>query len=142
MQVSVYHIHKNIKPNLQTRDDKKFVAKNGKRKAFHIGGNSSCRTHLRQHYDIYKERCEAKGIPVNHWAIPRALWKKMEEEQVEETRGRSTKKQVQQQLDFKGVTGPQEFTRAGALHSIAKLIATNNQVSIQYHSSLKIINKP
>jgi DNA-binding LacI/PurR family transcriptional regulator len=101
-------ICKNIKPNLQTcgRDDKKFVAKHGKRKVFHIGGNSSCQAHLRQHYDIYKKRCEEKGIPINHWAIPRTVWKKMEEEKVVETRERLTKKQLQQQLDFKSVTSP------------------------------------
>src|ERR1700678_4689284 len=85
-------ICRNIKPNLRTcgRDDKKFVAKHGKRKVFHIGGNSSFRAHLRQHYEIYKKRCEEKGIPINHWAIQRTVWKKMEE-----TRGRSTKKQRQ-----------------------------------------------
>ena len=109
---------------------------------FHIGGNSSCRAHLRQHYEIYKKRCEEKGIPINHWAIPRTVWKKMEEEKVEETMGRSTKKQLQQQLNFKSVTGPREFTRAGALHSIVKLIATNDQVSMQYNISLIIIDKP
>jgi len=55
--------------------------------------------------------------------------KKMEEEKAEEERGRSTKKQ-QQQLDFKAVTGPREFTRAGVLHAVARLIATNDQVSV------------
>jgi len=39
-----------------------------------------------------------------------------------------TKKQ-QQLLDFKTVMGPQEFTREGVLHMVAKLIATNDQVS-------------
>ena len=52
----------------------------------------------------------------------------MEEEKEAELRGRTTKKQ-QQLLDFKSVTGPQEFTREGVLHAVAKLIATNDQVS-------------
>jgi DNA-binding LacI/PurR family transcriptional regulator len=107
------HINKkNRELNLRTcgRNDEKFVAKNGKRKAFHIGGNSSCRAHLRQHYNLYKERCEKADIPLNHWAIPRTVWKKMEEEKAEEVRGRLTKKAQQQQLDFKAVTGPREFT--------------------------------
>jgi hypothetical protein len=43
---------------------------NGMRKAFHKGGNSSNRFHIRQHYEIYKERCEKGKIPINHWAIP------------------------------------------------------------------------
>jgi len=59
----------------------------------------------------------------------------MEEDKAEEERGRSTRKKQQQQLDFKGVTGPQEFTRAGALHAVVKLIATNNQVSVECHIS-------
>ena len=55
----------------------------------------------------------------------------MEEEKEAKARGQLTKKQQQQQLDFKTVTGPQEFTRASVLHTITKLIATNNQVSHQ-----------
>jgi hypothetical protein len=65
---------------------------------------------------------------MNHWAIPRDIWKVMEEEKEAIARGRLTKKQQQQQLDFKTVTGPREFTRADVLHSVTKLIATNNQV--------------
>ncbi|KAF8958256.1 hypothetical protein BDZ97DRAFT_1668770, partial [Flammula alnicola] len=64
---------------------------------------------------------------INHWAIPRPIWRVMEEEKEAAARGRLTKKQRQQQLDFKTVTGPREFTRAGTLHAVTKLIATNNQ---------------
>jgi hypothetical protein len=53
----------------------------------------------------------------------------MEEQKDMEQRGRQTKKQVQQQLTFKTVTGPCEFTRGGILDAVAKLIVTNNQVS-------------
>jgi hypothetical protein len=102
------------------------------RKAFLRGSNSSCRQHLRQHYELYKEKCEAAGIPVNHWAIPREIWKAMEAEKEEEKRGRTTKKKEQQTLDFKSVTGPREFTRAGVLNAVTKLIATNNQVSASF----------
>jgi hypothetical protein len=38
-----------------------------------------CRFHIRQHYEIYKERCEKEDILINHWAIPRPIWKAMEE---------------------------------------------------------------
>ena len=111
-----------------TRDDEDFVRLHGKRKAFHKGGNSSCRLHVRQHYDLYKERCEKANIPVNHWAIPRLIWKVMEEEKDARARGQLTKKE-QQQLAFQTVTGPREFTRARTLHAVTKLIATNDQVS-------------
>jgi len=53
----------------------------------------------------------------------------MEEEKKEQERGRLTKKQMQQKLDFKTMTGPHEFTRSGVLYAVAKLIVINNQVS-------------
>lgn len=102
----------------------------GKRKAFHKGGNSSCRAHLRQHYDLYKEKCEKANVPVNHWAIPRETWKAMEAEKEDEKRGRLSKKGTQQELSFQVVNGAYtEFTRAGTLHAVTKLTAVNNQVS-------------
>jgi len=66
---------------------------------------------------------------MNHWAIPRDIWKAMEEEKEVKEQGRLTKKQQQQLLDFKTVTGPRKFTREAVLHAVTKLIATNNQVS-------------
>lgn len=109
--------------------DENFLKINGKCKAFHKGGNLSCRLHLRQHYDIYKEKCKKGGIQINHWAIPRETWKTMEEERMAAKEGRLMKKQQQQELDFKKVAGLREFTRAGVLNAVMKLIATNNQVS-------------
>jgi hypothetical protein len=88
-----------------------------------------CRFHICRHYEEYKERCEKGNIPINHWAIPWPLWKAMEEAKEEEKRGRMMKKQKQQQLDFKTMAGPCEFTRAGILNTVTKVIATNNQVS-------------
>jgi hypothetical protein len=86
---------------------------------------------MRQHYDLYKEKCEKANVPVNHWAIPREIWRAMEEEKEEEKRGRLSKKMMQQQLNFQIVKGPyNEFTRAGTLHAVTKLIAVNNQVSV------------
>ena len=113
------------------RIDETFVKVHGTHKAFHKGGNSSCRTHIRQHYDIYKKKCEKANIPINHWAIPHDIWKTMEEEKAAKEQGQLMKKQQQQQLDFQTVTGPHEFTRVGTLHAVTKLIATNNEV---FHS--------
>ena len=53
----------------------------------------------------------------------------MEEEKEAEKQGQLTKKQQQQQLGFKTVMRPHEFTRAATLHVITCLITTNNQVS-------------
>jgi hypothetical protein len=60
----------------------------------------------------------------------------MEEEKEAIEKGRLTKKQQQQQLEFQTVTGPREFTREAALHAVTKLIATNNEVSLSlmFHS--------
>lgn len=78
-------------------------------KAFHKGGNSSCRAHIRKHYEIYKEKCEKADVPVNHWAIPQEIWKIMEDEKEEAKRG--SKKVIQQELNFQVVKGPYtEFT--------------------------------
>ena len=61
--------------------------------------------------------------------IPQTIWKEMEEEkEATKKKGKLTKKQ-QQQLDFKMITGPHEFMRAGTLHTVTVLIATNYQVS-------------
>lgn len=113
------------------RIDKRFIKLHGKRKAFFKGGNSTCRLHICQHYELYKERCEEKNIPIHHWAIPRTIWKEQEEEKAAEERGQLTKKQQQQKLDFKTVTGPCEFTRENTLHAVTTLIATNYQVRFQ-----------
>ncbi|KAJ8579841.1 hypothetical protein M405DRAFT_717986, partial [Rhizopogon salebrosus TDB-379] len=50
-----------------------FVKENGKRKAFHLGSNSSCRQHIRSHYEFYKARCRELGIRENHYAMPREM---------------------------------------------------------------------
>jgi hypothetical protein len=61
MQVSVYLIHcmqMSLMNDEMLRIDARFIKLNGKRKAFFKGGNSTCRLHIRQHYEIYKERCK------------------------------------------------------------------------------------
>ena len=106
------------------RDDKEFTEKWGLRKAFHIGGNSSCRQHIRQHWELYEKGCKDKNIPVNHWAIPRPILKNLKEGN--EGVGNQTKEQST--LGFEKMIGPREFTREGILQSVAKFIATDNQV--------------
>lgn len=114
-------------PNTLSRLDDKFIKKYGMRKAFFKGANSSCRQHIRQHYEIYQKRCEDAKIPLNHWAIPRDIWAVMEKEREQKIQMRG--QPVQQQLDFPVVTGPHEFTWIGTLQAVTTLIASNNQVS-------------
>ena len=135
MQVSIKKIY--CSKLLLTRDilrgDEDFIKLHGKRKAFFKGGNSTCRLHIRQHFELYKDKCEKGNIPMHHWAIPRTIWKEMEEEKQAVEKGQLTKKQ-QQLLDFKTITGPCEFMRAGTLHAVTVLIATNYQVAINQYA--------
>ena len=46
-----------------------------------------------------------------------------------EKAGVSSKEKEQSSLAFEKQTGPREFTRAGVLEAVSKLIATDDQVS-------------
>ena len=77
------------------RSDEEFVKKNGKRKVFFTGSNSSCRQHIHQHYVIYQKKCEDEGIPEHHWAIPYQILREKEAEK----RGPGKKVAAQGTLD-------------------------------------------
>ena len=85
------------------RNNEEFVKTSGMRKAFHKGGNSLNRFHIRQHYEIYKERCEKDKIPLNHWAIPPNIVKA---KKAAEVAAQGVTAQGQQQLTFKPIIGP------------------------------------
>lgn len=102
------------------------------KQAFLTRGNSSCQQHIRQHYNVYKQKCLEQKIPENHWAIPWNIWNQMEAEKTN-TRNKQT------MLAFEKLKGPHEFTREGVLHAITQLIALNDQVhticcSVPWHS--------
>jgi hypothetical protein len=96
--------------------------KGGKRSAFFTGGNSTCRAHIRCHYNEYQTRCKEGGIPENHHAIPREILKKIEEEKL------NGKKQVKIDNMLEKSTAPQVFTREGVLHAVAQFVACDDQV--------------
>jgi hypothetical protein len=108
------------------RANPEFTNVGGKRKAFHTGGNSSCRSHIRQHYELYKDLCKQENIPEQHWAIPRSIWKEMEESQREKKPGPK-----QRTLDFIKEGAPRSFTRENLLHAMTQFIAVDDQVSTQ-----------
>jgi hypothetical protein len=97
-------------------------AQENEKKAFFVGGNSSCRVHIRQHYDIYRNRCKEGNIPENHHAIPRQIFLKMKVD----------KKGTAAQSTLDGVLGKPAYmklyTREGAMHAIAQLVACDDQV--------------
>jgi hypothetical protein len=105
------------------RDDKDYIRKNGRRKAFHIGSNSSCRQHIRGHYALYKERCAELNLKENHHAIPRDIVRAKAEE-------RKQRKDGQQKLDgiVQKASQPAEFSREGILEAVAKFVVCDDQV--------------
>ena len=112
------------------RADIEFIKKHGKRKAFHIGGNSSCRMHIRKHYELYKQQCKDGNIPENHHVLPWPLWKELQEAK------KNLKAAQQGKLDgaFKPIKGPAEFTREGVLHAVARFVACDDQVRTMHRT--------
>lgn len=98
------------------------------RKCFFLGGNSTLRQHCRKHYEIYKQKCEAANIPMNHYAIP---------PKIAQALARSERERSQTTLDdivFNRPEAPDTaFTRDGILHTVAQFVACDDQVS-ELHS--------
>ena len=97
----------------------------GLRKTFFTGSNSTCRQHIRQHFDVYKQRCETENIPMNQRAIPAPIWKEM-------MAGKSPKKQtsLDEHISKLGVR-PIEFNREAVLEAVAKFVVCDDQVSLE-----------
>ena len=113
------------------RINEKVMKNGGMRKAFFVGGNSSCRSHIRQHYQLYQQRCKEGNIPESHHAIPQVIWKQM---------NKAKKGKTQAKLDgmIERVQGPREFMRESVLHAVTQFVACNDQVSMvkaSVHSS-------
>ncbi|KAK2464611.1 hypothetical protein APHAL10511_003400 [Amanita phalloides] len=122
-QVTVKFCHSNGKAETLVgrwctlcRDNEEFVVKKGEQWAFHVGGNSLCWQHIRSHFDVYEERCEEKGIPINHHAILWGLVKKQ------------AKRGTQQTLEdaFQKVA-VKEFSRDEVLKAVAEFVVCDNQ---------------
>jgi hypothetical protein len=125
MQVSIRFLLRQCCTYRNDRVDKKVIEESGIRKAFISGGTSTCRVHIRQHYQIYSERCKAKGIAENHHALLREDFNRMQREK----NGLKTKNQLTLDGMVEKVQGTREFTREGALHAITQFVACDDQVS-------------
>jgi hypothetical protein len=105
------------------RDDKDFVAKHGKRKAFHVGSNSSCRQHIRSHYEVYKSKCKELGLKENHHAIPRDIAKL-------QANRKKQGKDIQQDLgQMFQKSQNKEYSREDVLRTVAEFVVCDDQVS-------------
>ena len=106
-----------------TRANKQL--KGGVRAAFFLGGNSTCRTHIRKHYEIYKARCQDGNIPENHRALRRDLYEQMKMD-------KRAKGGAQLTLDA-ALVKPSDaklYTRDGATHAVAQFVACDDQVCV------------
>ena len=103
------------------RNDQKIVTLKGLHCAFFTGSNTSCRTHIHFHYDVYKERCEVENIKINARCIPCDIWQKMQ----------APSGGVQSMLDnvLQVSKGPKEFSSKALLHSLTQLVTCDDQVS-------------
>ena len=101
------------------RENPRFVESKGLCRAFFTGSNTSCRAHIHGHYEVYKERCEADGIKMKEYCIPRNLLPKSQS--------------VLSQTTLDDVVEPskstKEFSKDAILHAIAQLVACDDQVS-------------
>ena len=107
------------------REDKAFILKHGKQRAFLTGHNSTCQYHLQGHWDVYKAVCAKAGLILHHHAMPRDIWKALV------NRGKmkdNEKKKVQQTLSLTKITGPKEFTQGRVLHTVAQFVVCDDQV--------------
>ena len=106
-----------------SRHNEEFLLKKGKRKAFHMGGNSLCRQHIRGHYSIYQAKCAEQGIKENHHAVPREVKSvRMEAKKLEQS-GQRTLDVMMKMLQAK------DFSRENVLKSIAEFVVCDDQVS-------------
>src|ERR1700679_2710782 len=103
--------------------DERTVKAKGLRKAFFTGSNSSCRQHIRQHYELYKQKCNDEHIPINQRAIPPQVLREMK------ALNRETKTQSTLDGVLTKVSLPSQFTREGLLEAVAKFVACDDQVS-------------
>jgi hypothetical protein len=81
------------------------------------GGNSTLRQHCRQHYKLYKERCENENIPISPHAIPPGIAK---------AKKGKKQKRIDEMLE-KGLRRPETFTKDAIMHSVAQFVACDNQ---------------
>jgi hypothetical protein len=90
-------------------------------KAFLTGSNTSCRGHIRQHYEYYAKCCKEAGIKESEHCVPRAILR---------ARNSTLKALTQTKLDAIATTSesaPKQFSREGTLRAVTKFIACDDQ---------------
>jgi hypothetical protein len=100
------------------------------RKSFFTGSNSTCRQHIRQHYEFYSQKCKEKGIEESERCVPIPVLQARKE-----AAKRQGQVMVQTRVDeiFDAHNGTSKalkaFNRAGILKAVTVHIATDDQAS-------------
>lgn len=113
------------------------------RGAFKLGGNSSCRQHIRSHYPRYLKRCEEEGIEPKEHCMPREMLEKLQ--LAEAIAAGKAKKGVMQGTLDAVVTRrdiPSSFTDklAVTLHAVAQYVVCKDIVSTLLDNRMTLIN--
>jgi hypothetical protein len=101
------------------------IKKHGKLAGFFRGGNSTCRTHIRKHYNLYSQKCEEQGIEENERCVPPEIARAREK-----TAG--GKGMIQMQLDTMLTVDKSrnEFSREAILKAVTQLVACTDMGSV------------
>ena len=108
------------------RSNEPLVKKKGLQAAFITGGNSTCRYHVRKHYNVYSTKCKEAGIAEHHWAVDHNVWEAMQAKAA----GKVGKTQSKIDAMFGKGSLLKEFTRDSILYAIVQFVVCNNQVSL------------
>lgn len=112
------------------REDPKFAG-SACRGAFKLGGNSSCRQHIRSHYAEYLKRCAEEGCTPQEHCMPRDLLKKKKLQEAIAA-GKKKKAAAQGTLDTvvtkRDLPGP--FKTKNTILAIAQYFACKDIVSL------------
>lgn len=112
------------------RADEKVIARKGLRAVFFSGGNSACRGHIHQHYDLYAKKCLEKGIPEHYCAVPPRI---AQAHALETQKAGNNSKVALQGHGFETIPatgGPSEFSKSNILEHTTRYIICTDQVSM------------
>lgn len=117
-----------------SRTDKDIIRTKSFRKAFFKGSNTSCRHHIRQHYDYYREECKKNGIKESERCVPPEILR---------ARKSKSKALIQKKLDVtaRAESVPKQFSREQTLRTVTKFVACDDQVSHSRDKGCKALTK-
>jgi hypothetical protein len=105
-----------------SRKDPKLIRTKSLHKAFLIGGNSTCRYHIRQHYEYYSKRCKEEGIEERERCVPPEILK------ARKSTSKVTMVQSKLNITAGAELAPKQFSREGTLRAVTQFVSCDDQV--------------